>query len=307
MFTLGKAPAALILCAALAVSTSACTTFRGAPAPLIEPKQLESKPEFQVDTLIKTLVESGASQSTRDASIIKLLAVCDIRYADFRNELVSNRRHTQAAAGTLSLLTNVAASLTDSAGVKDNYIALSTLIQGGQTIYDRDYLLDRTLDALVAQMDANRKSQLVAIREGMRLDPQRYPAQVALADIINYYHAGTLNGALIGIQKSASEQQVRDTETLLAITDKTPAQIREYQDQTDWENAFVDKLSESQLSALHGYIASEARDKLDALPDSLAQRRVHIKQELGDLRDLKYQNAPLSLRTELIRIFGVAP
>ncbi|MEH6422147.1 hypothetical protein [Pseudomonas sp. CGJS7] len=305
MFTLWKAPAALVLSAVLALSSTACTTLRGAPDPLVKPKQLEANGGFAADTLVKNLIESGDDQSARDTNIVKLLAVCDIRYAQFRNELVSNRRHTKATAGALSLLTNVAASLTDSVGVKDNYIALSTLIQGGQTIYDRDYLLDRTLDALVAQMDANRTSQLVTIREGMQLSPRRYPAQAALSDVLNYYHAGTLNGAIIGVQKSASEQQIKSTETLRTITDKSTAQIKAYRDQTTWENAFVDKLPDSAIPVLYGYIA--AQSPVDPLPADIAGQRLQVKYELGELREEKFETDPKPMNDALIAKFGITP
>lgn len=305
MLTLRKAPTALVLSAILAVSSTACTTLRGAPDPLIRPKQLESSAKFNPETLLEGLIESGDDQAERDGNIVKLLAVCDIRYSEFRNELVSNSRHTKATAGGLSLLTNVAASLTDSIGVKDNYIALSTLIQGGQTIYDRDYLLDRTLDALVSQMDANRKSTLVTIREGMQLSTRRYPAQVALADIIDYYHAGTLNGAITGIQKSASEQEAKDTETLKTITDKTTVQIKAYRDQTTWENAFVDKLPDSAIPVLHGYIAAQV--EVEPWPADIAGQRNEVKFELGQLREEKYPDDPKPMNAALTAKFGITP
>ncbi|MFD0326791.1 hypothetical protein [Lysobacter gummosus] len=135
---------------------------------------MESKSSFKTENLIEDLV-GATSESQRTLAATKLMAVCDIRYMEFRHEIVANRKHSRAASNALSLMTDVAATLTDSAGVKNNYIALSVLIQGGNNIYDKDYMFDRTLDALVAQMDANRKTKLLDIRRAMTKDIVEYP------------------------------------------------------------------------------------------------------------------------------------
>lgn len=283
MITLGKAPAALLLCLSLCLTASGCSTLRGAPAPLVKPKDLESKNGFKADDLVQSLIESGDDKAKRDQAIVKLLALSDIRYAEFRNDVASNRKHSKAAADGLSLLTDIAATLTDSVGVKDNYIAFSALLHGGQTIYDKDYLFDRTLDALIAQMDANRKSVLVNIRQSMLRGTGVYPPQVALSDILDYYHAGTINGAILGVQKSAAEQQARDSQRLQTLKAMSDTQIAQLQQGTDWVSNFVDALPEAQLPVLQGFLA--AKGETVDLSGTVAERRTNLKNGLNDLRD----------------------
>ncbi|ALN89567.1 hypothetical protein [Lysobacter gummosus] len=294
MFMLWKAPVALAVCLC-AMAAGGCATFRGAPQSLVTPKQLESKSSFKTENLIEDLV-GATSESQRTLAATKLMAVCDIRYMEFRHEIVANRKHSRAASNALSLMTDVAASLTDSAGVKNNYIALSVLIQGGNNIYDKDYMFDRTLDALVAQMDANRKTKLLDIRRAMTKDIVEYPGPSALADVIDYYHAGTINGAILGVQKAANEQEQQSMVELRELEPVTQAEIAKREADTDWVGAFVDKLDKADLDKLDAFIKangdqvashSDDKDRLVKTKQAMNRVRKNNKAKFPDIETLK--------------------
>lgn len=211
-----KAGSALAL-VVLVLAVSGCSTFRGAPKPLLEQKVVDGKGFVDAEAELRTLATT-VDMNQRNAAMLKLMALADVRYMHFRNDIVSDRKNTRSATNGLLLMTDIAATLTKSVGVKDNYIALSALISGGENIYDKEYLLDRTIDALVAQMDANRKARQVEIYRRMDDPVTRYPSQAAFADTLEYYYAGTLNGALIGVQQSAAEQERRSDAELKILT-----------------------------------------------------------------------------------------
>lgn len=212
-FRVGSALALVVL----AFVAGGCSTFRGAPKPLLERKIVDSNDFVDAETELRTLATT-VDMNQRNAAMLKLMALADVRYMHFRNDIVSDRKNTRSAANGLLLMTDIAATLTKSVGVKDNYIALSALISGGENIYDKEYLLDRTIDALVAQMDANRKARQVEIYRRMDDPITRYPSQAAFADTLEYYYAGTLNGALMGVQQSAAEQERRSDAELRILT-----------------------------------------------------------------------------------------
>lgn len=241
----------------------------------------------QMDILIGDDLDEGA----RNAAVFKLMALADVRYLEFRNDIVANRKHTRSASNAMMLATDIAATLTQSRGVKDNYIALSALINGGETIYDKDYLFDRTIEALIAQMDANRKDKQVSIYESLRdRSVQAYPGQAALADVLDYYYMGTINAAVIGVQKSANEQQRQSEETLRTIGPIDAAQIAARQTQTDRSAKFVDSLSAADRDKLADFLRSNGIE-VPNLADA-ARPNIVLRQRMNELRKKKQDQFP---------------
>lgn len=199
-----------LVCAAL----SGCVTgLRGAPARPFTSKNVEAG-HYVGAVEVRKLIDAG-DKSTRDNAINRLLAVIDVRYMEFRHNVVANRKHLGGGSGLLQLGATVAGGLTDSIGVKDNYLAFSTLLQGGEAIYDKNYLFERTLVTLVTQMDASRKERLAVIRNQMSKGVDEYTGQMALNDVIDYYQSGTLTGAVNAAQIAATDAKKAAEENLI--------------------------------------------------------------------------------------------
>lgn len=266
----------------LAVLLSGCTTFRGAPKPLLDRKTIDGDGFVNADTELITLTTTQNAQQ-RDASTRKLMALADVRYMQFRNEIVTNRKNTRSISNALQLGTNIAATLTNAVGVKDNYIALSALINGSETIYDKEYLFDRTLEALVAQMDANRKAKQVQIYRSLAQSISQYPAHAALADVLDYYYAGSLNAAVIGVHQSAVEQQRKSEQELKILT---MTEIQQLRSETDRIADFVEGISnDDDLIKLNGFLAGQNVDMSGfAAAATLQQKQTALKFGFTSLR-----------------------
>jgi len=276
---------------ALAMLASGCSTFRGAPAPLLKPSLIKNDGFVDAKAQMDVLIGDDLDEGARNAAVFKLMALADVRYLEFRNDIVANRKHTRSASNAMMLATDIAATLTQSTGVKDNYIALSALINGGETIYDKDYLFDRTIEALVAQMDANRKAKQVLIYEALRdRSVQAYPGQAALADVLDYYYMGTINAAVIGVQKSANEQQRQSEGTLREIGPIDAAQIVARQAQTDRSAKFVDSLDAANREKLADFLRSNGIE----VPNLAEAPRPNIvlRQRMNELRKKKQDQFP---------------
>ena len=277
---------------ALVVASSGCSTFRGAPTALLDPKDTESNTNnafVNAKTELRTLATT-VDMNVRNAAMLKLMALADVRYMHFRNDIVSARKNTRAAANSLLLMTDVAATLTESIGVKDNYIALSALISGGENIYDKEYLLDRTIDALVAQMDANRKARQVEIYRRLEDPIDRYPSQAAVASLLDYYYAGTLNGALIGVQQSAADQERRSDAELRILN---VSQIAARRSDTERIADFVETVkNDADLLKLRSFLLGHGVAVPEFLNEmSIVDRQIAIKQGFSMLRDEKEEFA----------------
>lgn len=173
------------------------------------------------DQLSTDLCDGVLTEDVRDAMIYEVLGIVDLKYNHFRNSLLSTRNGVNSSAKALTLLATTASSLTGSAGVKQNYNALTQLITGGVEIYDKEFLHSQTLFALVAQMDANRAKSRKTITDRMTNDKVPYSGQQAYNDLLEYFQAGTVLGALLGIQQDArSKEQEENKDRTQILEDR---------------------------------------------------------------------------------------
>lgn len=265
-----------------------CATFNGAPSPPLTSDLVEAEGSFRPVDQLKFLA-NPADAAERNAAALKLVALVDVRYQEFRTELEANGKHSRSfTAWTRSFIT-VAATLTNSSGVKDNYLALTTLLNNGEEVYSREYLFEQSLSALIAQMDANRKSQLAVIRESLELPLDTYPGQAALADVMDYFHAGTLNGAIRGAQRAAGREERASDEKLRVLRVSTPQQRQQNHDRIDQMERFVASLSSDNLDKLFAHVrASNDPDNGFAAAANMTDRRRLMRQLLIEHRRLHY-------------------
>lgn len=138
----------------------------------------------------------------------QMISSIDADYTEYRSAFVFDRQRTDAISDGLQLAMTVAGTLTDSKGVKDNYLAGIALLTGGEAIYDRSFLFEKTAPGLAAQMDANRDKQLALLLTKLgRLDCANYTGRQVLADLLAYYQAGTVMGAIRSAQTDAESKK----------------------------------------------------------------------------------------------------
>lgn len=280
---------ALLVC--MGILLAGCVTgFRGAPKPLFDPKLVESKEFADPTSLFNELVQASDPKE-RNKAISKLLALVDIRYTEFRHNLVANKKHSEAATDMLLLAMNIAGGLTASAGVKDNYLAGSALVHGGNTLYDKDYMFDQTLPALVAQMDANRKAKLLDIRTAMASQSiDEYPGQLALADILDYHQAGTLFGAVAGVHRSAARQETDAGESLRKLTAPTREEIAHLRSGSERFDQMVDAMTTAEQANLQQFLLQKGIASATGTPTAVLLKRwlaeLYKNQFPGDLDEL---------------------
>ncbi len=212
-----------IVFAFAALSVTGCvSTMRGTPDRPFSSTLVTD--EAAIKNAVVTL--SNGSLDSSDANIVArrnqnistLLSAVDANYFEFRKNIFANSRHSSAGTGSLTLLMTIAGGLTGSAGVKQHYLLGTNLVNGVSTQFQKSYLYEKNVGSLVATMDADRdeilKGILVAIDEG------EYRGQLALLDVYKYFVAGTLENAVVSLEKKATEQagksaaDVRDIQLL---------------------------------------------------------------------------------------------
>ncbi len=250
----GRRALALILAGLLA----GCSTIRygGAPEPSFDVgKDLEQlAKEFEPASSISDFYKKP-SVDARNKFITGRITLMNIRYIQFVRQLTTDRQLLDTATAMLVLGMNIAGASFAAAGTKTVLAALSAGVTGSKEAIDKNYFFDKTIPALVSQMNAERKKALYPLLVGIRtrsLDD--YSFAQGVTDLNDYYLAGTFTGAIHGIQiDAAAKEEFADrkiaTLTLAPITKEQVVTIAQLTDA-------IGKLVESDLPKIRNAITT---------------------------------------------------
>lgn len=197
---------------------SGCATVRygGAPEPSFnvekDLEQLESQ-FLPADSI--TEFYKNPTKENRNRFISGRLTLMNIRYIQFIRKLSSERQLVDSATEMLVLGLNIAGASFSDAVTKTVLAGLAAGTTGSKQIIDKNYYFEKTVPALVGQMNAERKKALVPILTGVRSTLEEYPFAQAVTALYNYYNAGTFSGAIQAIQAEAGAKE-RNQDNIIA-------------------------------------------------------------------------------------------
>ncbi len=168
---------------------------------LFEQKLIDLEAEYD-----KPQTNSQRRQNIRDQYSRKMIAVIDKRYNDFLDDLVTKRKGFDASADITAISLDTASVLFTPVTTKSILAGLSALTTSGKTSINKAYFYEQTLPVLITQMESNRQSVLADIMEGLAADDDIYPLHHVVRDLNRYFAAGTIDGALVEIQKQAAKK-----------------------------------------------------------------------------------------------------
>jgi hypothetical protein len=143
----------------------------------------------------------------------------DISFNAFQEALYKEGVDYGIATDWAVLALDAAGTLVGGAGTKAALAATSGGLTGAKAAFDKNVYFDKTIPAVLAKMVATRKEILVKLRGGLTRTTEEYSLTQALVDLEDYYYAGTIPGAIIGIAETAgaeAEKADRDLKNLLS-------------------------------------------------------------------------------------------
>jgi hypothetical protein len=186
------------------------------PAYLRDVSDYDSKDHFK--TLEGEYEADGASEegkrAARDKYVRHGLRVLDSKYCKFLDDLIYDRKGFDSSADILAIGLDTASVLFAPATTKSILAGAAAVTTGSKVTIDKTYFYDQALPGLVHQMEADRQSVLADIMISLDKPTSSYRLDDALRDLGRYYHAGTIDGALVAIQRRAAKQQ-EEAETRL--------------------------------------------------------------------------------------------
>jgi len=212
------------LLAITACVLSGCATVQGYPTDPEDSKATldKLKPAFDGtdEVAYYALPERSAGRDTsRNAIIVKRLRGYDLTYAQFTRQLLGTSNSLNLGTDLAGIALGGLTSTVGGAGAKSALGAASAGILGANAAINKDIFYQKTIPALISQMDANRAKALLPILKGMTLGDDKYPLAQAMSDLGLYRDAGSLPSAISTITETANkDKQVSEATTQREIT-----------------------------------------------------------------------------------------
>lgn len=175
--------------------------------------------ELKAQSSIKTYYTTP-SITTRNQFISTRLVLTNIAYIKFIKEMSAEETQLHSAADLLVISLDVAAAAANPVNAKTIMSGLSSIIGGSRLALDKNTFHEKTMSALIASMNAQRKEVLSRILAGTSSGLEAYGIEQAVGDLNDYYLAGTFQGALNAIQKDAGSKEIRADEKISDLTVK---------------------------------------------------------------------------------------
>ena len=179
---IGNAMGVRLLALVCAVSTlNGCAALRNYPERSndvgVEIKALQ--PYFD-PTTIKT---GGDSMAWRNEVVNSQILAIDLQFTEFEQSLARGNVGANTVVDMTVIGLGAATGVVGGAATKSILGVISCGITGAKGIVDKDVFYSKTMPVLLAQMEAQRKVQLVKIRTGLGVDASRYSLSEAIIDV----------------------------------------------------------------------------------------------------------------------------
>ena len=184
---------------------SGCAAFSGFPQRATDPNKDLQLLESHIGAEAITGCLTNPTVSCRNEIITARMFATDIRFSEFEESLFRQTRETGfgATLATLGLTSGAAFA----GGITSQVLAgVAAFIIGAREAFQKEVLAERTVVAIHTAMRANRARTALRIRLGLSQSIDQYPLGLGLSDLNDYYNAGTVLGALIGITETVGVQ-----------------------------------------------------------------------------------------------------
>jgi hypothetical protein len=203
-----------------------------------------------VDAYYSPKTTDEARQLLRNQIVSGRMNAYEAAYSNFKRRL-NGDANTLNLAADLSLLglAGVAAT-TGSITTATALAAASAGIIGAKGAINSDLYFQRTLPALLAQMDANRARAKLPIFLGLRKSNADYPLVIALMDLDALRDTGGIPPAIGGLTQQAEAARASAEEVLGFNTTSAATCLQKFIDKPDPEGRANRALVESKARAL---------------------------------------------------------
>ncbi len=215
---------ALLTCACTCL-LSACASIQGYPAdPENTRATLRNLAPYFDGTEEKNYHALDPSADTartqkRNEIVFARMRGYDIEFSNFERQLYGYSNTTSVGTDLIGLALGGFTATVGSAATKAALGAASTGVLGANTAINKDLYFQKTIPALITQMEANRAKKQLAIFQGLSQPDSKYSLMAAYSDLDAYRTAGSIPDAIGSItQDAANAKQAADNDITFVRT-----------------------------------------------------------------------------------------
>ncbi|MGO8867286.1 MAG: hypothetical protein ACLQME_12355 [Alphaproteobacteria bacterium] len=247
-----KLAIAAIAIASLVAALAACAPIRGYPD---DPEDTSATltrltPYFDGTEEAQYVAlpnDATLRQQKRDEIVLARIRAYDIEFADFEQKLYLEGNSVSTGSDLLVLILAGLTATTGNAATKAALGAASAGVVGAQAAISKDLYYQKTIPALLEQMEANRTNAKLTIFKGLTTPDAQYPLTKAYLDLDALKAAGSIPGAIASITQQAGNAKTTAQGEIDIM--RTPEYVQHLTDIKDIQAA-VAKLTSNQLLAL---------------------------------------------------------
>lgn len=140
----------------------------------------------------------------RNEIVLRRVRTLNLEFSNFEERLYGDSNVVGSGGDLLLLILGGLGATTGNAATKAALAAASAGIVGAQAAINKDLFFQRTIPALMAQMEANRATATARILDGLAHSDREYPLIRAEIDLDTLKRAGSIPSAISGITSQAS-------------------------------------------------------------------------------------------------------
>ncbi len=164
--------------------------------------------DYSIEKVIDEYAKKPDKRAYRNDVITARMLIIDVRFADFEKSMFSQQSSLKVGGDTLKSIADLGGSLTGVGQTSQYLSAFSGAIGAAGSSVDSNVYRNKTQDAVLAMMRAERAKVRSRILNRLNLGETGYPLAAALSDLEDYYIAGSVPGALAAITADAGQQKV---------------------------------------------------------------------------------------------------
>jgi hypothetical protein len=157
------------------------------------------------------------AKAARNELLEEALPYIDEAYIDFINDIQRGRDRGNFVADLVELGTSGAVGITKGERAIQILGVALTAFRGGRRSADLNFYKDQSTPILISKMDGNRAKVRATILTREKGSVADYPIGAAIADIVDYYNAGTLVRAFTQLQQDTAVITKQSEDKLLEL------------------------------------------------------------------------------------------
>src|SRR5579863_3111903 len=209
------------IAAASAGLLSACDSIQGYPQDPDNSTAIVASFDPTWDTEYSLSPDPEARRRYRDLIVLNRMKAYDIAFDNFERGLYG-QGNSMAVAGSLTTITmGAVGAVAGGAVTKAALNAASAAVTGAEGAISKELYYQRTLPALISQMEANRTIAKANILRGIKQSDADYPLVQAYVDLESLKNAGGVPPAISNVTQAAADNKIKAEEILSNVTFKS--------------------------------------------------------------------------------------